>query len=402
VSTFLSTAWWKNYQDLLNSDIEWQESARWFEARIEFVFGEEAVNVDILPGGRVVSVNNGKSEFGADISLVASRSEWEKLYAGGTDFYQATSPGLGDMALEGNAALAMRNAKTMWLMLEVMKRVDQAVPTRPAPSPEPNPSGHPTVGRYVNVNGIRTYYEEAGSGPVIVCFHAACQDTMMYRHVLDGLSDKYRVISLDAPGHGKTLMPEGGPFQHLTRHAEFNEAFIAALGIDKPAIIGCSMGGNMVLEMAARRPNGYAAIISSEGADYTPTVSALSLSIIKSDGHQLVAAWSRSMTGNRTPADRAAEVVWQIQRNTAETMAGDLTGYAGFDMRKEMSKILDPVLMLRGDADWLVGQQATDDTASRITGARIAVLAGTGHYPMIENPFEFNQIVRDFLSDVAY
>ena len=402
MSNFLSTAWWKNFQDELNADIEWQDSATWFEARVEFEFGDEVASFDILPGGRVVGVNTGRSEFGADITFTAPRKEWDNLYAGGTDFYHATSPGLGEMAISGNAVLAMRNANALWLMLEAFKRVGQETKSFPAPSPDPKSTGNPIVGRYIDVNGIRTYYEEAGEGPVILCFHAACQDTMMYRHVLDGLSDKYRVISLDAPGHGKTLMPKGGPFQHLTRHAEFNEAFIAALGLEKPAIIGCSMGGNMVLEMAARKPNAYSAIVAAEGADYTPTVSPLSLSIIKSDGHQLLAGWSRSMTGNRTPADRAAEVVWQIQRNTAEVMAGDLTGYAGFDMRDEMSKIADPVLMLRGDADWLVGQKATDETASRIAGARVAVLAGTGHYPMIENPVEFNDLVRNFLHDIGY
>ena len=402
MSDFLSTTWWKNYQDQLNSNQEWKESAKWFEARIEFKFGNETASLDILPGGRVVSFNIGQSEFGTDISLTAPQKEWESLYAGGTDFYKATSPGFGEMVIGGNVALAMRNAKTMWLMLEAMKHVDQVGVTSPDPSPDPMSTGNATVGRYITVNGIRTYYEEAGEGPVIVCFHAACQDTMMYRHVLDGLSDRYRVISLDAPGHGKTLMPRGGPFQDLTRHAEFNEAFIAALGLDRPAIIGCSMAGNMVLEMAARKPHGYSAVVSSEGADYTPTVSPFSLSIIKTDGHQLVAGWSRSLTGNRTPADRAAEVVWQIQRNTSEIMAGDLTGYAGFDMRNEMSKIVDPVLMIRGDGDWLVGQQATDDTAARISGAKVVVLRGTGHYPMIENPREFNQAVRDFLSAIDY
>src|SRR5208337_4906986 len=97
-------------------------------------------------------------------------------------------------------------------------------------------------------DGVRTYYEEAGEGHPILCFHAACQDTLMYRHVLDGLSDEFRVISVDAPSHGKTLEPEGGEFTSLTSHAEFNEKLIEALGLAKPVIIGCSMSGNEVLE----------------------------------------------------------------------------------------------------------------------------------------------------------
>ena len=84
----------------------------------------------------------------------------------------------------------------------------------------------------------------------------------MYRYVLEGLSDQYRVIALDAPGHVKTDMPPDGPFQSLTSHAEFDEAFMEALGLERPAIIGCSMGGNLVLELASRRPDAYADLVS--------------------------------------------------------------------------------------------------------------------------------------------
>jgi pimeloyl-ACP methyl ester carboxylesterase len=223
----------------------------------------------------------------------------------------------------------------------------------------------------------------------------------MYRYVVEGLSDRYRVISIDAPGHGKTDEPEGGPLHNITHHAEFNEAFIEALGLDRPVIIGCSMAGNQVLELGARRPDYYRAIVSSEGADFTPTVSEFLLEMLMLNGAQILECWSQSLTGNRTPPKRAREVVWQIRRVCPEYAVGDLVGYAGFDRRKEVAKITSPVLMLRGDGDWLVNQQMTEDTASRIPGSRVAVLAGTGHYPMIENPQEFNDTVRAFLADAV-
>ncbi|CAE6722451.1 alpha/beta fold hydrolase [Paraburkholderia nemoris] len=51
------------------------------------------------------------------------------------------------------------------------------------------------------VDGIRVYYEEAGEGHPNVCFHAASEDTLMYGHVLDGLSDGFRAIGFVVPGH---------------------------------------------------------------------------------------------------------------------------------------------------------------------------------------------------------
>jgi len=396
-----TSEWWDHLGEELNNDPAWLAVTKWFDARIQFDFGSDPITLDIRQG-RVLSVNHGYPGRGADIYLSAPRSEWENLVAGGTDWFKGTSPGLGEISVTGDVVTALRNAKTMWLMLEAMKRVDKTLAPKPAPSPEPAPTGNEIVGRYVMVNGSRTYYEEAGEGPAIVCLHAASQDAMMYRHVLEGLSDKYRVIALDAPGHCKSHPPVGGPFTSITQHAEFNEAFMAALGIEKPAIIGCSFAGNQVLELGSRRPGGYSAIISSEGADYTPTVADFFLEMMRTDGHQIVDGWSQSLTGNRTPDDRRADVVWQIQRNPAEVMVSDLIGYGNFDKRDVMGDITDPVLLLRGDGDWLVSQEQVEATQSRIPGSKIAVLAGTGHYPMIENPFEFNQSVRNFLAEVGY
>ncbi|GAB2846274.1 alpha/beta fold hydrolase [Microbacterium insulae] len=396
-----TSEWWDEFVTELNRDERWRAAARWFDARIQFTVGDEAAALEIRHG-KALAAFTGLPARGADIVLEAPREQWDEIVGGTSDWFKATSPGLGTLAIGGDVVTAMRNAKTMWLTLEAMKRTARTLPVAPEPSPEPRASGKETVGRYLTVAGVRTYYEEAGEGLPIVCLHAASQDTMMYRHVLDGLSDEYRVISIDAPGHAKSLLPPGGPFTDISQHAEFNEEFMAALGLSRPAIIGCSFAGNQVLELAARRPGAYSAIVSSEGADYTPTVSDFFLDMMRTDGHQIVDAWSQSLTGDRTPDDRRREVVWQIQRNPAEVMVADLIGYGHFDERAEMHRITDPVLLLRGDADWLVSQEQVEATQSRIAGSTIAVLAGTGHYPMIENPFEYNETVREFLHSVGY
>ncbi|RJT96611.1 alpha/beta hydrolase [Arthrobacter frigidicola] len=401
MTEILTSQWWDQLGGELNGEERWLSVSRWFDGRIQFDFETGTAALDVRHG-RVQAVTYGAPARGADIILTAPRAEWENLIAGGTDWFKGTSPGLGEITVTGDVVAAMRNAKTMWLTLEAMKQVDRPLPPMPDPSPEPQPTGREITGRYVTVRGIRTYYEEAGDGPVVLCLHAASQDAMMYRHVLEGLSDQYRVIALDAPGHCKSQLPEDGPFTSITQHAEFNEAFMEALGLERPALIGCSFAGNQVLELASRRPDAYAAVVSSEGADYTPTVAEFFLEMMRTDGHQIVDGWSQALTGNRTPADRRRDVVWQIQRNPAEVMVGDLIGYGNFDQRRNMARIKVPVLLLRGDADWLVSQEQVEATASRIAGCEIAVLAGTGHYPMIENPYEFNETVRAFLHNAGY
>jgi pimeloyl-ACP methyl ester carboxylesterase/putative sterol carrier protein len=395
MSKFLDQSWLDAYVDTLNADAEWMEAARYFPARIDFRDSSAVASIDVQDG-KATLAGEGPAQR-SHVVLVAPDREWERVRQGETDFFQGTSPGLGEISIEGDAVDAMRNVKVLVQSLLAMRRVGQKLPDKPNPSPVPRPSGLKTVGHYVEVDGLRTYYEESGEGYPLLCFHAACQDTLMFRHVLDGLSDEFKVIAVDAPSHGKTLEPKGGEFRSLTQHAEFNEHLIEALGLDRPVIVGCSMGGNLVLEMASRRPDGYAAVISSEGADFTPTMSQFLLDMLMLNGQQIVECYAKSLIGDRTPADRSREVVWQIRKVNPEVMVGDLTGYAGFDKRDAVGAITSPVLLLRGEDDWLVSQDHVEATSTRIPGSVISVLPGTGHYPMIENPFEFNEALRTFL-----
>jgi pimeloyl-ACP methyl ester carboxylesterase/putative sterol carrier protein len=389
--------WWERYIAELNADTHWTKAAKYFSGQIQFNHDKGHSTLAVVAGRAVAAFPDG-IPLGAEIEVGGPDEEWQRVLDGKIDWFEALSPGLGRLALSGNTVAAWRYVDVMARAFDAMKRVGKPESRDAASySPAGKSSGKEINGHYVVVDGIRVYYEEAGEGNPIICFHAAAQDTLMYRHVLEGLSDNYRVIAVDAPGHSKSELPADGPFQSLTRHAEFNEKLMDKLGLVKPAIIGCSMGGNLVLELGARRPDAYSAIVSAEGADYTPTVSEFFLDMLLMNGTEIIGAWSRSMTGYRTPPDRARDVVWQISRTTPEVMRGDLTGYGNFDKRDQMGKIKAPVLLLRGDADWLVYQSKVEETASRIPGSEIAVLAGTGHYPMTENPLEFCETVRAFL-----
>ncbi|WP_021591294.1 hypothetical protein [Actinomadura welshii] len=71
-------------------------------------------------------------------------------------------------------------------------------------------------------------------------------------------------------------------------------------------------------------------------------MSAFLLEMLLSNDQQIVETFCESLTGPRTPGDRAREAVWQIRRNVPEVMAGDLIGYAGFDKRDEVGGIAAP------------------------------------------------------------
>ena len=193
IKQFADPAWWSDFQTQINADDQFASSAKYFNVRVGIKTPEGSWTIDARDG-KVVSVQSGLALTGDDIVLIGPDSEWNRILDGKTDWFEATSPGLGQLTFEGNMVAALRNIKPMWRLLMAMSKAGKA-PAVPGPfSPDPVPSGREILGKYVDVKGLRAHYEEAGQGQPIVCIHAACQDTLMYRHVLDGPVEPHQSV----------------------------------------------------------------------------------------------------------------------------------------------------------------------------------------------------------------
>lgn len=294
--TLASDEWAARLRATLNEDSAWSRAARWCSARIELRHDTGSMVLNVADG-EASEIATQPSPHGSDVIIAASDEAWSRMLAGKFDLLAGS--GSGQVSLSGDLVFAMHHLRTLHFLLAAMRRlVGYALPQ---PSPDPPPPAAPVSGRYLDIDGVRTYVEEAGSGIPLLCLHAAGQDTLMYRHVLDGLADRFRVVAPDAPGHGKSALPSRGCFTSISQHVEFNERMIEMLGLERPVIIGCSMAGNMVLEMGARRPDAYRAIVSCEGAAHTPTVDAFTLDMLDANGAILVEPFARSLTGTEPP-----------------------------------------------------------------------------------------------------
>ena len=96
-----------------------------------------------------------------------------------------------------------------------------------------------------DVNGATLHYEVAGEGGPLVLVHAGISDSGMWDAQVDAFSRHYRTIRYDLRGFGRSLMVPG-PFSH---HADLR-ALLDALGVNRAAFVGCSMGGDAVLNLA--------------------------------------------------------------------------------------------------------------------------------------------------------
>jgi pimeloyl-ACP methyl ester carboxylesterase len=105
----------------------------------------------------------------------------------------------------------------------------------------------------IEAAGLRFAFERAGDGPPLVLLHGLPGDRRLWRRQLDSLADEYTVVAWDAPGCGRSSAPaEDFGIRDVARYLM---AFIQALGLEQPHVLGLSWGGGVALELYRTAPN---------------------------------------------------------------------------------------------------------------------------------------------------
>jgi pimeloyl-ACP methyl ester carboxylesterase len=107
-------------------------------------------------------------------------------------------------------------------------------------------------GEYADVNGINLYYETHGAGRPMVLLHGGLGSGEMFGPVLPALAANHQVIVVDLQGHGRTADIDR-PLDHRLM-ADDIAALIDDLGLNRPDLVGYSLGGGVALHTAAKYP----------------------------------------------------------------------------------------------------------------------------------------------------
>src|SRR5262249_12967339 len=163
-----------------------------------------------------------------------------------------------------NVWLAHRLARHLLLIEEVFASVRQAAVRAVSGKPVGKPHIEDILGRYLWLDLLgrahRIYFEEAGpkDGVPLLCLHTAGSHGAPWRGVLNDaeVTRSFRVIAFDLPRHGKSSPPAGFErecYQLTTDlYVETVMGFADALGLARPVVTGCSIGGRVILHLALR------------------------------------------------------------------------------------------------------------------------------------------------------
>jgi pimeloyl-ACP methyl ester carboxylesterase len=244
----------------------------------------------------------------------------------------------------------------------------------------------PPNGHVVQTGDIMTYYEEYGSGPPLLLLHGSLGNTTDWVNVAPELAKSYRVILVDSRGRGRSS-DDSTP---LTYHQMMSDTLLLmdALGITKTHLLGWSDGAIIGLDMAIHHPERLASLVSYGGQS---TVEA---------GTQFLDDFVRTMTINDVKdwADAYRAVSPQPERAELELekVRGMLLYLPDYS-KKQLKSITVPVLVLDGANEEVVEPTHARELSKMITGSKLVIMPGTGHFAPYEKPAEFSKAVLDFL-----
>ena len=221
-------------------------------------------------------------------------------------------------------------------------------------------------------------------------------DREEWRHQLDGLSNRFNIIALELPGHGKSDPPGE---TSVAAYADWVVDFIEGLGLSKVAIMGCSLG-SAITQWIALNPKPWLVGIGLVGAGARLRVHPDYLKgMLHFNKDILVSFADFALAREADPAIRSA-IRDRFITGSVELIHGDLSACDKFDLMDKVAQITLPTCIVVGEDDRLTPPKYSRFLQSAIVGARLTVIPGAGHLVMMEKPKEFNKFVGEFLEEL--
>ena len=260
----------------------------------------------------------------------------------------------------------------------------------------------------VDVDGMRIAFTRAGSGPALVMLHGAPSDSRTWQWMVPDLARDHTVIAWDAPGFGESSDIDDS--WRAPRFADALAAFVAALDLERPHLVGHSFGTMVALSLFRRHPAVPASLVLVGGyagwaGSLPPDEVARRLEMFVGMAELGDAFDPRSYPGlfsDLIPADRDAALTTIMRENVRPTTirAAGHTG-AETDLRPVLPTIDVPTLVLHGDADGRSPLANAKALHAAISTSALVVLPKLGHACVVEDPEACSTEIRRFVKTVG-
>lgn len=266
--------------------------------------------------------------------------------------------------------------------------------------------------------GVRVHYRDQGAqgGPPIVMVHGFSASLHAWEPWVSRLGDRYRIVTLDLPGHGLTRAPSNYA-PTLGHYADVVEAVTRRLGLRSFVLVGNSMGGGVAWRLTLDHPDEVRALVLIDSIGLpAPGPSRRTPLIFRLLANPVGRALLRNIDAREFAArglkdayvDPALVTSALIDRYVDLSRAPGhrailLNGSGGAgppETARTFQAIAVPTLVMHGAADTVIPVAAGRSLAAAIPGARLIVYPGVGHVPMEQIPDRSAADLRTFLASL--
>jgi N-formylmaleamate deformylase len=274
----------------------------------------------------------------------------------------------------------------------------------------------------IEINGLRLHYTRTGGDkPPLVLAHGFSEDGLVWTALAEVLQDQYDLIMPDARGHGRSDAAETS--LGTAELASDLQGIISALGLNKPAVLGHSMGGMTAFALAGLYPDAPGAILVEDGMPFEMRRTEAGderardglrayLNTIKGKDHEQLMAWRRIQSPSWSETDVRTFADAKLRLNP-QTLAPYLSQEATAPAPRDIAPPLDwptllqqihcPVLLITGDPELGAMVSASQAAAlqEQVPTLRVAHIANASHDVRRDRSGDFLAAISPFLEDWA-
>ena len=243
--------------------------------------------------------------------------------------------------------------------------------------------------RYTRVRGFRIRSLHAGTqGPPLVLLHGLAGSHRWWRYVIPQLARRRCVVVPELVGFGGSRPAPRQP--DMAEMAEIMDEWMGAQGLSGVDLVGHSMGGEIAIHLAARKPERVRRLVLVAAAGVPREISASAAARLATELARL-RAWGRRTFVATIAADSLRAGPFTLYRTLRHLLADDV--------RPLLPLVVQPTLVVWGEHDPVTPLRDAHVLRNSLPRARLFVVAGASHNVMADRPDEFVRIVGDFLDE---
>jgi len=249
---------------------------------------------------------------------------------------------------------------------------------------------------FIAVAGISIFFAASGAGVPVLFVHGNLGSHLWYSRVME--IPGCRTVAVDLPNFGRSLALPGEV--DLDRYADVLSSFIVASALERPILVGHSLGGAVAQSLAARYPQLIRALVLVDSAApsglKTPEERHRAIEMMRTDTRYLSAALKVVVPALKDEVFFAS-LVEDARKMAAPAWIGNARALSRFDYSGRLRSFGKPVLVLWGRRDAIVTEAMARETAAAFPSARLEIIEEVGHSLIVEDPERFKAILAEFI-----